>query len=415
MSFISNLRNTRKIKSYSKQNDDVFAAYLKTDLSEDQLQGVIDIIDHPEIYKPLITHVSDLVKQPNFNSDMKNTFMNKLESLKSDKDVDAAISVVKASDNELLDKLNVHNVTPKLTMRERISAKIKSTYDDIADSARTRYTKTATKVSEFTNKVGDRIDNIMDKVDEKVDAVGNATKPAVDMAVDRVKHRYAEFRDEYRVRKVTLENNTNLSKALDNGMTAEKVAAGFEFMDVPEIQYGMINNVDKILALPDMTDDIVSDYYFAAAEQVEKMPNNKLRQKFESTFEAYFNDNQTMIDDDIKEVQAALVETKPEPIVNDGKPDIKTYTMESDDTWTAPTETGVATLSAIEVEQQVESQYPGTAIENVMPPMDDNYLASLESAGLPDERDNYSYEGEFERAFEDGLNGLPPKDDLVMG
>ena len=88
MSYISDLRESRKVKAYSKKNDKIFNEYLQTELSPEELSGVMGMIDHPEIYSPLMNNVDLLLTQPNFNEEMQATLLDKATSMRSSETCD---------------------------------------------------------------------------------------------------------------------------------------------------------------------------------------------------------------------------------------------------------------------------------------------------------------------------------------
>ena len=52
MALINDLRNKKITKTYSKKNNDIFDEYLNKTLSREQLTGVMDMIEYPEIHQP---------------------------------------------------------------------------------------------------------------------------------------------------------------------------------------------------------------------------------------------------------------------------------------------------------------------------------------------------------------------------
>ena len=52
MALINDLRNKKITKAYSKKNNDIFDEYLNKTLSREQLTGVMDMIEYPEIHQP---------------------------------------------------------------------------------------------------------------------------------------------------------------------------------------------------------------------------------------------------------------------------------------------------------------------------------------------------------------------------
>lgn len=312
MSIVSNLQDKYKTKKYSKQNDNVFADYLKTHLQEDELQKVMNVINHPEIHRPLMKNIDALMSQPNFTPDMQKQFANQIQQMPESKLGNQVLEKLNTSNQDtssLLSNLNINRPTKKPSLRERLQNKIRETYDVINENMEAAKKKvtiplihTRDKVSQSItdkknkfvqsiidkkDKVNQSITNIKDSITDQKNKVTDSITPVVDMIIDRAQNRLSDLREEYHVRQLTRTNDRNLTDALKDGVTSDQISEGISSLDYPEIRYGMLHNADGILKQKSMTLDLALDFYDNAQPYIDELPNNDLKVSFMQAFDDY--------------------------------------------------------------------------------------------------------------------------------
>lgn len=310
MSFISDIRAKRQVRVYSKENDDIFQSYLSKPLARDDLQNIVGMLSHPEIHKPLMKHMDDLLKQPNFDNRLKEQFADRLQKLPRSAQRDAALDLLAPTveaTGALSDKLRtIKSEDKRPSLQERIQQRIQDTYtainaqvqraqdrvNDVKDTAKNRL---AEKRDDIVGKVDNikaigrhHIDDARERVTNSVFKMQSTVMPAFDMLKERVTKKFNDFRDEYHSRKLTYQNDNNLRMALASGLDAETLADGIDSMQMPEIRYPMVHNADAILRQKAMTPKLADDFFSAALDYVASLDEkNPLREKFQQAFNDY--------------------------------------------------------------------------------------------------------------------------------
>ena len=310
MSFISDIRAKRQVRAYSNKNEDIIQRYLSKPLARDDLQNIVGMLSHPEIHQPLMKHMDDLLKQPNFDNSLKEQFADRLQKLPRSSQRDAALDRLTTAfeaTGSLSDKLRtIKPEDKKPSLQERIRQRIQDTYTAINAQVQRAQDRVNNAKDTAKNRLAEKRDNIVGKVD-KMKAFGrhriddarervtnsvfkmqSTVMPAFDMLKERVTKKFNNFRDEYHSRKLTYQNDNNLRAALAKGLDAETLADGIDSMQLPEIRYPMVHNADAILRQKSMTPKLADDFFNAALDYVASLDKkNPLREKFQQAFNDY--------------------------------------------------------------------------------------------------------------------------------
>lgn len=358
MSFISDIRAKRQVRTYSKENEDIFRDYLSKPLARDDLQNLVGMLSHPEIHQPLMKHMDDLLKQPNFDNRLKEQFTDRLQKLPHSAQRDAALDrlvpTVEATD-ALSDKLRtIKPANKKPSLQERLQQRIQDTYTAINAQVQRAQDRVNDVKDTAKNRLAEKRDNLVGKAD-KMKAIGhhhidaherftnstfkirNTVMPAFDMLKERVTKKFNDFRDEYHSRKLTYQNDNNLRGALAKGLDTKTLADGIDSMQMPEIRYPMVHNADAILRQKAMTPKLADDFFNASLNYVASLDEkNPLREKFQQAFNDYDAraatkaknvnmSNQSTNDKDAKVQKEAIDETAPSakngPSASNAKPE----------------------------------------------------------------------------------------------
>ena len=320
MSFISNVRNRMRQNVYIKQNDAVFNDYLKNDLSRDDLENVMGMMSHSEVHIPLMNHADALLRQTNFDSELRKQFVESLNKLPANELRDEVIAKASIEDdtlssNSLSSNLNVVDRTPKESLTDKLKQRIKDTYNAI--SKESLETKLKQRIHDTYNAISERVEARTDKMkapfikarDKTIAAyqktttaltdsgraaynkmadsgrnVYNNAAPVVDMISDRARDRLLRVKDEFRTRKLTYQNDANFAKALSNGVSFETLNEGLNNFEYPEIRYALMNNAESMFKQDAMTPELAANLYLAAEPYLD---NNKLSNKFIEAFNNY--------------------------------------------------------------------------------------------------------------------------------
>ena len=382
MSFISNIRNRRqnvyaKQNAYVKQNDDVFNDYLKNNLSRDDLENVMGMMSHPEVYTPLMHHADELLRQANFDSELRKQFVESLNKLPANELRDEVIAKASTEDSTLSNNLKVVDKTEKELFGTKLKQRINDTYSAISDrveartdkikapfirardNAITSYHKTTTALSDYGRNVY------------------NNAAPVVDMISEHARNKLLRVQDEFRTRKLTYQNDANFAKALAKGVSFEALNEGLNNFEYPEIRYAMMNNADSMFNQKTMTPRLAMNIYLAAEPYLDNN-NSRLASKFIEAFDKY------AVSDDLP--KETVEEIKP---VDEIKPveesDIKEATL-TGFTDNGETQWGIGDQSISEDEflDELMAQYD-VEMQNadvILSPdvNDDTYFANLSSS-----------------------------------
>lgn len=338
MSFISDIRAKRQVRAYSNKNEDIIQRYLSKPLARDDLQNIVGMLSHPEIHQPLMKHMDDLLKQPNFDNGLKEQFADRLQKLPRSSQRDAALDRLTTAfeaTGSLSDKLRtIKPEDKKPSLQERIQQRIRDTYTAINAQVQRAQDRVNNAKDTAKNRLAEKRDNIVGKVD-KMKAFGrhriddarervtnsvfkmqSTVMPAFDMLKERVTKKFNNFRDEYHSRKLTYQNDNNLRAALAKGLDAETLADGIDSMQMPEIRYPMVHNADAILRQKSMTPKLADDFFNAALDYVASLDKkNPLREKFQQAFNDYdarvANQTENMADKNDKVQKEAVDENAP--------------------------------------------------------------------------------------------------------
>ena len=382
MALINDLRNKKITKTYSKKNNDIFDEYLNKTLSREQLTGVMDMIEYPEIHQPLMKNMDSLLKQPNFDDEMKTKFSVFLNVLPESKKTNKAIATLNKSletDDDLVGKLSIKDREKKPSALERMRNRIKSTYEDIStrvDMAKDKFkasvidskNRVVNKVTDTTDKGKQKLKNTVDNVNvvrgmitdgakSKANDAKMAVKPAVDMLVDRLRDKANNIKYEYQVRKLSIKNSQNLKSALEKGMNIDDIADGIDYVDLPEVRYGMMENAEAILNHPDMTTELANTFKANIESYLDDTPNNSAKKAF---INAFNKDREFPADNRQKEVPEVKQESKDVITKENEEPIIPAKAPKETD---VPKET---VMQDIEMEHLDELSFEGLA--DLMPP-----------------------------------------------
>ena len=338
MSFISDIRAKRQVRAYSNKNEDIIQRYLSKPLARDDLQNIVGLLSHPEIHQPLMKHMDDLLKQPNFDDSLKEQFADRLQKLPQSSQRDAALDRLTTAfeaTGSLSDKLRmIKPEDKKPSLQECIRQRIQDTYTAINAQVKRAQDRVNNAKDTAKNRLAEKRDGIVDKVD-KMKATGrhriddarervtnsvfkmqSTVMPAFDMLRDRITKKFDDFRDEYHSRKLTYQNDNNLRAALAKGLDSETSADGIDGMQLPEIRYPMVHNADAILRQKSMTPKLADDFFNAALDYVASLDKkNPLREKFQQAFNDYdarvANQTKNMADKNDKLQKEAVDENAP--------------------------------------------------------------------------------------------------------
>lgn len=295
MSFISDVRNRRRQNAYTKQNDAVFRDYLKNNLSRDDLESVIGMMSHPEVYTPLINHADALLRQANFDSELRKQFVESLNKLPANKLRDDVIAKASIKDDTLSSNLNVVDRTPKESLRAKLKQRINDTYNAISERVEARTDKMKAPFIKARDKTIDayhKTTTISKDAYHKTATVltdsgrnvYNNAAPIIDMISDRARNQLSRVKDEFRSRKLTYQNDANFAKALSQGVSFETLNEGLNNFEYPEIRYALMNNAESMFKQKTMTPELATSLYLAAEPYLD---NNKLSTKFVEAFNNY--------------------------------------------------------------------------------------------------------------------------------
>lgn len=283
MGLIQDLRNKRNQRSHIERNSDTLRKELQRDLPREELEELISLMDEPEVHEPLFEHLEALGRQPGLDSALRTQFRVKTARvLGDDKDqarlhdvfdrFDEATNTYSngQNNNRLSDRLQLSGRDDPLTFTERMRQRIKETRQEFND--RVDYQK-----QKITQGVNQMKENVQDKAHEASNAVERRVQPVVGMVQDNVrglvhgvKNRVQSFKDDYRVRKLAVENAQNWEKALENGVDAEQIQDAIDHAGYPEVQHGLMKHADKLFEQDAMTPDLAKKLYFAVSQNVER-------------------------------------------------------------------------------------------------------------------------------------------------
>ena len=364
MSYISDLRESRKVKAYSKKNDKIFNEYLQTELSPEELSGVMGMIDHPEIYSPLMNNVDLLLTQPNFNEEMQATLLDKATSMRGeghqsmiDKITASMPGQAKPATKNSL-KVSAYDIP----LKDKIAMKIHQTYNSINDEVNTRLDATKDRIKQPFIKMKDVVTEFGSKKVAQAKDLGEgiriATMPAVGMVADKARERMNLFKEDYNGRKLSLQNDKNLATALAAGVSETQISEGIEFMHIPEVRFAMVNNIDSLLSQGAMTPELADELYDAALPYLSQAPNSRQTKAFVEAFETY--DARAVEDVHTTDIRP-VVENEEESIPNDVKQ--ATMVVEDDhEAWEVPTVEGSEVIPSAELEALLSEQYPNEQV-----------------------------------------------------
>ena len=284
MSFISNIRNRRQ-NVYAKQNDDVFNDYLKNNLSRDDLENVMGMMSHPEVYTPLMNHADALLRQANFDSELRKQFVESLNKLPANELRDEVIAKASTEDSTLSSNLNVVEKTEKELFRTKLKQRINDTYSAISDRVETRTDKMKAPFIKARDKTIASYHKTTTALSDSGRNVYNNAAPIVDMISEHARNKLSRVQDEFRTRKLTYQNDANFAKALAKGVSFEALNEGLNNFEYPEIRYAMMNNADSMFNQKTMTPRLAMNIYLAAEPYLDD--NNKLSNKFIEAFDKY--------------------------------------------------------------------------------------------------------------------------------
>ena len=375
MSFISNIRNRGQQNIYAKQNDDVFNDYLKNNLSRDDLENVMGMMSHPEVYTPLMHHADELLRQANFDSELRKQFVESLNKLPANELRDEVIAKASTEDSTLSSNLNVVDKTEKELFRTKLKQRINDTYSAISDRVETRTDKMKAPFIKARDKTIASYHKTTTALSDSGRNVYNNAAPIVDMISEHARNKLSRVQDEFRTRKLTYQNDANFAKALAKGVSFEALNEGLNNFEYPEIRYAMMNNAESMFNQKTMTPRLAMNIYLAAEPYID---NNKLSNKFIEAFDRY------AVSDDLP--KETVDEIKPvEEIKSVEESDIKEATL-TGFTDNGETQWGIGDQSISENEfvDELMDQYD-VEMQNadvVLPPdvNDDTYFANLSSS-----------------------------------
>ena len=285
MSFISNIRNRRQQNVYAKQNDDVFNDYLKNNLSRDDLENVMGMMSHPEVYTPLMHHADALLRQANFDSELRKQFVESLNKLPANELRDEVIAKASTEDSTLSSNLNVVEKTEKESLTTKLKQRINDTYNAISERVDARTDKMKAPFVKARDKTIAAYHKTTTALTDSGRNVYNNAAPVVDMISERARNQLSRVQDEFRTRKLTYQNDANFAKALAKGVSFEALNEGLNNFEYPEIRYAMMNNADAMFNQKTMTPRLAMNIYLAAEPYLDN--NNKLSNKFIEAFDKY--------------------------------------------------------------------------------------------------------------------------------
>ena len=284
MSFISNIRNRRQQNTYAKQNDAVFNDYLKNNLRRDDLENVMGMMSHPEVYTPLMNHADALLRQANFDSELRKQFVESLNKLPANELRDEVIAKVSTEDSTLSSNLNVVDKTEKELFRTRLKQRINDTYSAISDRVEARTDKIKAPFIRARDNAITSYHKTTTALSDSGRNVYNNAAPVVDMISERARNQLSRVQDEFRTRKLTYQNDANFAKALAKGVSVEALNEGLNNFEYPEIRYAMMNNAESMFTQNTMTPRLAMNIYLAAEPYLD---NSKLSSKFIEAFDKY--------------------------------------------------------------------------------------------------------------------------------
>lgn len=377
MSFISNIRNRRQQNTYAKQNDAVFNDYLKNNLSRDDLENVMGMMSHPEVYTPLMNHADALLRQANFDSELRKQFVESLNKLPANELRDEVVAKVSTEDSTLSSNLNVVDKTEKELFRTRLKQRINDTYSAISDRVEARTDKIKAPFIRARDNAITSYHKTTTALSDSGRNVYNNAAPVVDMISEHARNKLSRVQDEFRTRKLTYQNDANFAKALAKGVSFEALNEGLNNFEYPEIRYAMMNNADSMFNQKTMTPRLAMNIYLAAEPYLDNN-NSRLASKFIEAFDKY------AVSDDLP--KETVEEIKP---VDEIKPveesDIKEATL-TGFTDNGETQWGIGDQSISEDEflDELMAQYD-VEMQNadvILSPdvNDDTYFANLSSS-----------------------------------
>ena len=236
MGFLSNLRHKNEINNATNQNDRIFAEYLRQDVSQDDLQSVIDLMDHPEIRKPVMKNIDGFLRQPNLSDDMRNQLQENLESgIGTNKLKEEALDKLRNFDNKesnpsqtMKDELNVKKRVP--TFAEKIHNRIRQTYQSIQERIQPgidRANKVIDNTNDLLNDATDITVNAGQNLARNMQVSWNMARDRIDTLKEKVQNRMNNFKEEFGVRKMTLDNDSKMRQTLKTkGLSTDAIKEG---------------------------------------------------------------------------------------------------------------------------------------------------------------------------------------------
>lgn len=373
MSFISNVRNRRQQQLYIKQNDSVFNDYLKNNLGRDDLESVIDMMAHPEVHAPLLNHADALLRQDNFDNELRTKFVESLNKLPPNKLRDEVIAKASIDNNSLSANLNVAKKVDdvdEIPFKGRIKQRIKDSYTAISERLEARTDKMKAPYIKARERIINGYTRVVGNVSESGRTLYNNTAPVVDMISERARNQLSRVQDEFRTRKLTYQNDANFAKALSDGISVEALNEGLNNFEYPEIRYALMNNAQMMFEQKAMTPELATSIYLAAEPYLN---DNKLSSKFIDAFNNYADTVELPVED------ADVQESVKEPDIKDVT--LTGFTEDGKTQWQSDSD---KVISEDEFMDELMAQYDAESHHQdaIIPPDidDDAYFKNLSSS-----------------------------------
>ena len=230
--------------------------------------------------------VDELLRQANFDSELRKQFVESLNKLPANELRDEVIAKASTEDSTLSNNLNVVDKTEKELFGTKLKQRINDTYSAISDRVEARTDKIKAPFIRARDNAITSYHKTTTALSDSGRNVYNNAAPVVDMISEHARNKLSRVQDEFRTRKLTYQNDANFAKALAKGVSFEVLNEGLNNFEYPEIRYAMMNNAESMFNQKTMTPRLAMNIYLAAEPYLDNN-NSRLASKFIEAFDKY--------------------------------------------------------------------------------------------------------------------------------
>lgn len=287
MGLLQNLRDRRNQQTRVERNTETLRREFSRELTKEDLSDMIRLMDEPEVYKPLFENAEAFGRQPEMDDILRAKFQlraldilgrdsEELESVMSAFNNGSNIYEADKDTRRLSDKLLLAGQDEYESVTDRIANRIQTTRQDINDRVAYQQEKVKNKIRSIDRSIERRVRPFVDVVQDSVKGM-----------LQGVKDRVQAFKDDYRTRRITIENAQNWEIALEKGVSAEQIESVIEHADYPEVRYGVMKHASALFEQDAMTPELATELFYAY--QPHTNAQNEMHERFYKQLETYAN------------------------------------------------------------------------------------------------------------------------------